>query len=446
MMTTRTILASMAVMLSAVCCRAQELEAETILETMERVAACFMENNPDVGAESHVGGKTRNSRIWTRSVFYEGLLNAYRENPRDEWLSYALDWGEFHRWYSCTDSQRRHADFQCCGQAYLQMYLMDPTQPQRMEHIKMRIDDMLATDKIDDWYWIDAIQMAMPVFALLGTITGNDAYWERMYEMYQFTRNRHGGERKGGGKPLFNTGTGLWYRDYTFDPPYHDLTETDKDCYWSRGNGWVYMALSRVMQFTPADEAHREDYAADFRLMSRALLDCQRADGSWNVSLAAPSNYGQPGSEGPEMTGTSLFVGGMAYGVRTGLLDRDTYLPAIVSGWQAMRGAVHDDTGFVGYLQGAGSKPEDGGVITFNSVPDFVDFGTGCWLWGAAEVHALATLLAEESSDISEIVDDADRQPATYYNLSGQRVDRPQKGRLYIRSKGTARQNRLLYY
>ena len=438
-----------AVLLFPFVCQAQELSADSIMATTERVAAYFIGSNPDVGADSHVGGKTRNSRIWTRGVFYEGLLNAYRENPREEWLRYTLDWGEYHQWYSCTDSQKRHADFQCCGQAYLQMYMMDPTQTQRMEHIKMRIDDMMATDKIDDWYWIDAIQMAMPIFAQLGTITGNEAYWERMYEMYQYTRNKHGGSKKGGGKPLFNTTTGLWYRDYQFDPPYRDLTEGDKDCYWSRGNGWVYMALARVMQFTPDDEAHRAAYVSDFRKMSSALLACQRDDGSWNVSLAAPSNYGQPGSEGPEMTGTSLFVGGMAYGVRTGLLDSDTYLPAIISGWQAMRRAVHDDTGFVGYLQGSGSKPEDGGVITFNSIPDFEDFGIGCWLWGAAEVHALALQHSEETSGIlpscvtlhhscvpSVASDQRSSAPSTFYTLSGQRVSHPVKGRLYISSQG----------
>ena len=127
------------------------------------------------------------------------------------------------------------------------------------------------------------------------------------------------------------------------------------------------------------------------------------------------------------MTGTSLFVGGMAYGVRTGLLDKDTYLPAITRGWQAMHRAVHE-TGFVGYLQGAGSKPEDGGVITYNSVPDFEDFGIGCWLWGAAEVHALAVLLSGENSDISSITDNAQKLSDDYYTLLGQRLTQPQKG------------------
>ena len=414
--------------------QAATLSPASVMETAEGVAAYFMRTCPDVGADSYVGGKRRNSRIWTRGVFYEGLLNLYREQQRPEWLDYAVEWGQFHEWYTCTDSQRRHADFQCCGQAYLQMYMLDPERTERMEHIKMRIDDMMATDKVDDWYWVDAIQMAMPIFAMLGDITADEAYWERMYDMYAYTRNRHGGDRKGGGKPLFNEDTGLWYRDYQFDPPYKDKVETDKDCYWSRGNGWVYMALARVMQFTPATEAHRADYEADFRAMSRALLDCQRADGSWSVSLAAPSNYGAAGSEGPEMTGTSLFVGGMAYGIRTGLLDSAAYMPAVERGWEAMRRAVHPATGFVGYMQGTGSKPEDGGPITYDSTPDFEDFGIGCWLWGAAEVHALARQIEQDEATGITGTHVGNAAEAPLYDLQGRRILRPQPGRPYIRS------------
>lgn len=420
--------------LTATASKAGTFVSDTIMKHAENVASYFISHYPDVGADSYVDGKKRNSRIWTRSVFYEGLLNIHREQPKEEWLKYAEDWGVFHKWTSSSDNEARNAnaDYQCCGQAYLQMYLMKPSETVRMNHIKMRIDQMMATGKTDYWSWIDAIQMSMPVFALLGNITGDEEYWQRMYELYQFTRNRHGGSKKGGGKPLFNTSTGLWYRDYQYDPPYRDLTEPDKDCYWSRGNGWVYMALTRVMQFTPETEPHRKDYIADFLLMSEGLLRCQRADGSWNVSLAAPTNYGQPGSEGPEMTGTSLFVGGMAYGVYTGLLDSATYMPAIRKGWDAMRRAVHDDTGFVGYLQGTGAKPEDGGVITYNSIPNFEDFGYGCWLWGAAEAHALAKKIEAEANGITEIRKQDAESDNGYYDLAGRRIAAPAKGNIYI--------------
>ncbi len=412
------------------------LDPNDIMTTTELVADYFIANNPDVGAKSYVGGKERNSKIWTRGVFYEGLLNAYRENPRPDWLKYCVDWGEFHSWESSTDAEakKHNADYQCCGQAYLQLYMMEPDKTERKAHIRMRIDDMISQNRLDYWSWVDAIQMSAPVMALLGETENDTRYTEHMYRMYRYTRDEQGGKSKGGGSPLFNTSTGLWYRDYQFDPPYRDLVEPDKDCYWSRGNGWVYMALARILQFTPSSEEHRALYESDFSLMSEALAKCQRADGSWNVSLAAPSNFGQQGSEGPEMTGTSLFVGGLAWGVNTGLLDAETYLPVVIKGWEAMLRAVHPESGKVGYLQGTGSAPEHGGVITYDSTPDFEDFGVGCWLWGAGEVHALARTLEPESGvgNVSVEKPAAVSTDGAYYDMMGRRVEHPASGTLYI--------------
>lgn len=370
----------------------------------------FMAKYPDVGANSYVGGKERNSRIWTRGVYYEGLMALHRQHQDETILKYAEDWGNFHQWISATGSARRHADFQCCGQAYIDMYLLRPDLTIRKAHIKSIIDEMLASSKIDDWYWIDAIQMAMPVFAQLGSIEQDDRYFERMYEMYMYTRNKHGGSQKGGGNPLFNTSDGLWYRDYQYDPPYTDLTETDKPCYWSRGNGWVYEALARVLHYAPGNAPHRDQYISDFTAMSAALKACQRSDGFWGVSLAAPGNTGSPASPGPETSGTALFTAGMAYGINAGILDRETYLPTVIKAWNAMCStAVHDD-GFLGYVQGAGAKPEDGQPVTFTNTPDFEDFGTGCFLLAAAEVYRLGDV-----DDLSGI-DDPNEKPAIGFN------------------------------
>ena len=45
-------------------------------------------------------------------------------------------------------------------------------------------------------------------------------------------------------------------------PPYKE--PNGEDCYWSRGNGWAYAALVRVLEEIPADEVHRTDYVNDF--------------------------------------------------------------------------------------------------------------------------------------------------------------------------------------
>ncbi|MDE6417054.1 MAG: glycoside hydrolase family 88 protein [Duncaniella sp.] len=410
---------------------AQLAPSAEIHEAAARAARYFIDKYPDVGAKSYVGGKERNSKIWTRSVFYEGLMNLYREDGGDEWLDYALDWGEFHRYVSSSDTEAKshNADYQCCGQTYIQLYLLDPSQEIRIAHIKRRIDEMIATGRNNFWYWVDAIQMSMPVMALLGTALDDSGYYDAMNDLYMYSRDCQGGSKKGGGEPLFNTSTGLWYRDYNSDPPYRDVVEKDKDCYWSRGNGWAYMALARVMQFTPEELDYRPQYLEDFVAMSVALKDCQKPDGYWGVSLHAPSNFGPVGSTGPEITGTSLFVGGMAWGIRSGILPADEYLPAVVKGWKAMAAACHPD-GKIGYIQGTGSKPEHGAPITYDTDPDFEDFGVGCWLWGATEVHALARSLEQQSGiEMPEVSPETDGR---YYDLMGREIKAPAAGNIYI--------------
>jgi unsaturated rhamnogalacturonyl hydrolase len=345
------------------------------MDAMVRTNQYFMEKWPDVGKrlEHEI---SRASNIWTRGVYYEGLMELYKLNPKPEYLDYAVKWANFHQWdLRDANTYTRNADNQCAGQTYIELYLMDP-QGYKIEKIKASIDSMMRTDKVDDWNWIDAIQMAMPVFARLGVIYKNPAYWERMHEMYMFTRDKHGD------KGLYNPVDKLWWRDKDFDPPYKE--PNGKDCYWSRGNGWVYAALVRVLEILPKDAPHRKQYEDDFVAMSQALVAIQRKDGFWNVSLHDSSNYG-----GKETTGTSLFVYGMAWGINNKYLDAKTYRHAVVSAWNAMvDDAVHPN-GFLGYVQGTGKEPKDGQPVTKTSVPNFEDFGLGCFLLAGAEVYRM---------------------------------------------------------
>ena len=218
--------------------------------------------------------------------------------------------------------------------------------------------------------------MTMPVFARLGAITHDSAYLERMNAMYLVTRDslcENG---------LYNPEDGLWWRDADYDPPYTE--PNGEDCYWSRGNGWVLAALLRVMDFLPEDHPLHAEYLETFRQMCEALLEVQREDGFWNVSLHDPGHFG-----GPETTGTSLFVYGMAWGVNNGYLDKAVYLPAITRAWNAiLYKAVHKN-GFLGYVQGTGKDPSAGQPVTYSSMPDFEDYGLGCFLLAGCQVLQL---------------------------------------------------------
>jgi rhamnogalacturonyl hydrolase YesR len=355
--------------------QAQELpDRNDVLATMIKVNGYFMTKYADYTKPSN-HGIMRPSNIWTRGVYYEGLMALHQIYPKEEYYQYALKWAEFHKWGFRNGNTTRNADDQCCGQTYIDLYKIEPD-PGKIRNIKVCMDMVVNTPQNDDWSWIDAIQMGMPVLAKLGELTGDRRYFEKMYQMYLFTRNNHGI------KGLYNPQEGLWWRDADFLPPYKE--PNGKNCYWSRGNGWVYAALTRVMDAIPADEAHRAEYLADFLSMSEALKNCQRKDGFWNVSLHDPTNFG-----GKETSGTSLFVYGMAWGINNDILDKKTYLPVLLKAWNALvKDAVHPN-GFLGWVQGTGKEPKDGQPVTYDKVPNFEDYGVGCFLLGASEIYKL---------------------------------------------------------
>lgn len=348
---------------------------EKTREALTRANHYFMNLWPDVGKRI-VHERSRASNIWTRAVYYEGLMDLYKLDPKPEYLEYATQWADFHQWnLRDGETYTRNADNQCAGQVYIDLYKLDP-KPGRIDKIKASIDSMMRTDKIDDWSWVDAIQMAMPVFARLSVITKDPAYGERMHAMYMYTRNNHGD------KGLFNTQDNLWWRDKDFDAPYTE--PNGQDCYWSRGNGWVFAALVRVLDVLPKDAPHRKQYEDDFKAMAQALLPIQREDGFWNASLHDPSNYG-----GKETTGTSLFVYGIAWGIRQGYLPEKKYKPAITKAWNALLTEALHPNGFLGYVQGTGKEPKDGQPVTHDSVPNFEDYGLGCFLLAGTQICEL---------------------------------------------------------
>ena len=345
------------------------------LATIRLVNKYFMEKWPDAGKPIFTNIE-RPSNIWTRAVYYEGLMALYAIDKKKTYYDYALQWGEKHKWGLRGGVQTRNADNQCCGQTYIDMYLLDGKKnPERIKDIKASIDGMMPTAKIDDWNWVDALQMAMPVFLRLGNLY-DTSYHRRMYEMYAFTKYKHGTNG------LFNPTDKLWWRDKDFVPPYKE--PNGEDCYWSRGNGWVVAALAKTLAGLPKTDPHYNEYLQDFKDMLAALLPIQRPDGYWNVSLHDSTHFG-----GKEVSGTSLFIYGMAWGINNNIIDRKTYLPVLLKGWNAMvKECVHPD-GKLGFVQGTGKEPKDGQPVNYEHTPDFEDYGLGCFLMAGTEVYKL---------------------------------------------------------
>ena len=353
--------------------------ADEVLSVTRKANDYFMAKYADPTVPTNVK-RIRPSSLWTRAVYYEGLMALYEIDNDQRYLDYTDRWADFHQWTPRNGITTNDADDQCCEQTYLMRFaqtgdsaMIRPT----LQNIskQMETPNPKAKASLYGWWtWIDAIQMAMPVYMQLYKITGDTKYRDHGMNMYRWSRNVCG-------KGLFNIKDGLWWRDADYVPPYKE--PDGKDCYWSRGNGWVYAALVRCMNQLDKKEKAYKELKKDFLLMSEGIRKCQREDGFWNPSLVS-TNYAMP-----ETSGTALFLYGICWGMQQGYLKEAVYRPIADRAWAAIvRDAVHQD-GFLGWMQGTGKDPSAGQPLSYDKIPDFEDYGTGCFLLGAVEYYKL---------------------------------------------------------
>lgn len=338
-----------------------------IVSVLQRV------NDHWIGANTDSGNNN-----WARATYFCGNMAAYRLTRAARYLNYTVGWAEKHSYGLVNGAATRHADHHCAGQVYLDLW-EELGGLEKIAVIHDSVNRMVTSTKRDDWWWVDALHMAMPVFIRLGVLPDHVSFLVAGYQLYHHTK-RLQLDAQSRVTGLYSEFTPLWYRDanYAIDGQ-HARSPNGKPVFWSRGNGWAMAAHAKVLKAIPHNDKRGPEYIFTLQSMAAALRPIQRADGFWNVNLGDPAHFG-----GPETSGTAFFAFSLAYGIRAGLLDRTAYLPVLARAWNGMvTTAVHSD-GFLGYCQGPGAGPAavDPARTT--------DFGVGAFLMAGAEIAALA--------------------------------------------------------
>ncbi|WP_430937350.1 glycoside hydrolase family 88/105 protein [Saccharicrinis sp. 156] len=344
---------------------AQELPSKAeVLADLIKVNQYYMNANPET--ETVSSGASN----WLEGSYFNGHMALFDLHPTQEGLDYALQWGINNDWN--IGNRPHEADNQCVGQVYMDIYYAYGAKDTYMiSKVGTSVSNLVNRTAVDDWDCIDALYMAMPVLTRYGIWNNDSRYFEKLYALYHSTKVSQG---------LYDASFGLWHRDKRFDPPY--TTSGGKKCYWSRGNGWVFGGHVRTLKYLPENDIHRQEYIDTFKKMAEALKSVQRSDGFWNVSLGDPTEF-----PGQETSGTAFFVYGMAWGINNGLLDKETYLPTVIKGWNGLVSTALTSNGRIGYVQGVADEPKDAQPVTINTSREY---GEGNFLLAGTEVIQLA--------------------------------------------------------
>ncbi len=306
------------------------------------------------------------SASWNRGAYYTGNHRAFRVLGERVYHDWEVSWGDANGWKIGPEGAS-NADAYACGQTYIDLYRMD-LRPVYLADIKAKTDALVASPAVDGWWWIDAFYMQGPVLARLGNLTGDTNYFNKLWLMYDDMKTRRG---------LFDPVTSLWWRDASYT---NQVTANGKKVLWSRGNGWVFAGLARVLQQMSTNSPHYADYVAMFQTMAPALRAVQGADGMWRSNLDDYDQY-----PNPETSGTGFFTYGLAWGVRNGLLPAAEYTNTIALAWQGLTNLALQASGRVGWVQNIGAAP------AATTASNTTDFGVGAFLLAGSEIYLMAS-------------------------------------------------------
>ena len=126
-------------------------DKKEILKVTLQVNDYFMKKYADYRTPSFVKKVVRPSNIWTRSVYYEGLMALYSIYPADEYYLYAKEWADYHQWGFHRGTTTRNADNYCASQIYLDLYNICPD-PEKIRKTKANMDMLVNTPQVNDWW------------------------------------------------------------------------------------------------------------------------------------------------------------------------------------------------------------------------------------------------------------------------------------------------------
>jgi rhamnogalacturonyl hydrolase YesR len=322
--------------------------------------------------------------FWHVAAYHTGNMAAYQVTHNEAWRKYSETWAAHNQWqgakstdksrwlhtYGETDDNVLFGDWQICFQTYVDLYKLDGGRdPARIARAREVMEYEMSTPRADYWWWADGLYMVMPVMTKLYSVTGDRQYLEKLHQYFEYANSI-----------MYDAGEQLYYRDAKYVYPKHASSNGKKD-FWSRGDGWVFAGLARMLDELPADDPHRAEYVARFQGMAQALKKVQQPQGYWTRSLLDAQH-----APGPETSGTAFFTYGFAWGINHGVLPREEYLPVVRKGWDYLRTVALQPDGRIGYVQPIGDRAIPGQVVDQDST---ADFGVGAFLLASAELVRL---------------------------------------------------------
>lgn len=216
----------------------------------------------------------------------------------------------------------------------------------------------------DNSLWLDDMFMSVPALAQMGAYKGETKYFDDAVKQVNQFSARMFNEQKG----IYMHG---WVESMTDHPQFH----------WGRANGWAVMAMVELLEVLPKNHPGYPQVLSQLQKHIKGLVQYQDGTGFWHQLLDRNDTY-------LETSATAIYTYSIARAINRGYVDKMTYGPAVLLGWNAVSTKVNDKGQVEGTCVGTGMG-FDPAFYYYRPVNVFAAHGYGPVLLAGAEVMLL---------------------------------------------------------
>ncbi len=203
---------------------------------------------------------------WIRGTYYTGVMACYQATGDKKYLEQCDALGNKLNWQIPSlkpDSKGSGVNLLTCGQTWLESYMAKKNKD-KIKTIISNLENPALRNPVSkplEWYfesgrrYVDGLFTGPPALAMLYSVTKDEKYliwmetcfWDVYGKLYDIEEN-------------------LFYRDDRFfpdclsqrvsDPNWkgnNQVTALGKKVLWSRGNGWAFAGIARILKYLPKD-------------------------------------------------------------------------------------------------------------------------------------------------------------------------------------------------
>ncbi len=293
-----------------------------------------------LGDRHFFGGSNPRARIdYTTSLFGTALIKLAEPTGNQAYADYGLKFGSSFVAADGSIHTYKQEDYNIDNIPPGKVLLLGWEHGHRKAHLKKAIDTLYGqmqqhprTSDGGYWHklrypnqmWLDGLFMASPFLAHYGKVFEEPAAFDEVAKQI-LLMDKHGYDAK----------AGLYYHawDETRSRPWANKVTGQSPNFWSRAIGWYGMAIVDSLDFFSPTHPEVDHLNEVLRRVADGIVRWQDPKTGlwWQVT-----DQGSREGNYLEATASSMFVYTLAKGINRGYLPRETYLPAVLKGYEGI--------------------------------------------------------------------------------------------------------------